>query len=144
MNDGKVSDPFNLARFVEAQASVYEQVISELRCGVKRTHWMWFVFPQLRGLGQSSTAKYYGISSLAEAKAYVVHPILGARLMTCTGLVLATRNRSLGDIFGFPDDMKFRSSMTLFDATASGSTVFRDALNRFSNGEPDTLTLELL
>ena len=109
-------DPYNLKRFVQAQAPVYRSVVEELRGGRKRTHWMWFVFPQLRALGRSATALHYGIASLAEARAYLAHPALGPRLRDCTGLVCAAQGRTIHEIFGSPDDMKFRSCMTLFAA----------------------------
>jgi uncharacterized protein (DUF1810 family) len=139
------ADVFNLQRFVAAQEPVFAAVVKELAAGQKRSHWMWFVFPQLRGLGQSSTAQFYGIASLDEARAYLAHPELGPRLMTCTQRVLAIDGRSLRAIFGSPDDMKFRSSMTLF-ALASPQTenVFYQALQRFCDGTVDDRTTELL
>lgn len=132
----------SLDRFVEAQASVIEQVRRELGAGQKRTHWMWFIFPQLRGLGRSPTALHYGIVSGTEARDYLAHPLLGPRLVECTGLVNQVEGKTALQIFGSPDDMKFRSCMTLF-ATLQTSP-FRDALAKFYGGEPDTLTLELL
>jgi uncharacterized protein (DUF1810 family) len=137
------ADPHDLARFVEAQASVYEAVTAELAAGRKRSHWMWFVFPQLRGLGSSPMAQHYAIASLDEAGAYLAHPLLGARLRQCTGLVLDVRGRGVHDIFGSPDDMKFRSCMTLF-MQASGEAPFREALRRFFDGRPDQRTIDLL
>ena len=139
------TDPFNLVRFLEAQAPVYDAVQAELRAGRKRSHWMWFVFPQLAGLGSSPTAKFYGISGLPEAVAYLGHPLLGQRLLACTEAVLAVQDRSLRAIFGSPDDLKFRSAMTLFGAAAlSSDTPFRHALDRYCAGEPDPRTLALL
>jgi uncharacterized protein (DUF1810 family) len=139
------TDPFNLARFLEAQALVYDTVRDELRAGRKRSHWMWFIFPQLAGLGSSPTAKFYGISGLPEATAYLAHPVLGQRLLACTEAVLAVQDRSLHAIFGSPDDMKFRSSMTLFgEAAGASDTPFRDAVGRYCAGEPDPRTLALL
>jgi uncharacterized protein (DUF1810 family) len=139
-----LSDPFNLQRFVEAQAPVIDEVIAELRAGRKRSHWMWFVFPQLRGLGSSPTAVRYGIASLSEAQAYLEHPVLGPRLRDCTRLVLAIRDATIGDIFGYPDDRKFQSSMTLFSRAAADNQVFRDALTTYFDGVADPATLARL
>jgi uncharacterized protein (DUF1810 family) len=113
------ADPFDLNRFVIAQAPVFAAALDELKAGRKRSHWMWFIFPQLRGLGHSSMAEFYGISSLDEGRAYLAHPLLGPRLILCTETVLALQGRSLHAIFGSPDDMKFRSSMTLFSSRLS-------------------------
>jgi uncharacterized protein (DUF1810 family) len=137
-------DRFDLERFVSAQAPVFASVLAELQAGRKRTHWMWFVFPQLRGLGRSSTAIFYGISSLDEARAYLAHPILGPRLELCTGTVLQCEQGSLHKIFASPDDMKFQSSMTLFAlAAADPASLFHRALDRWRGGglDPHTLTL---
>ena len=139
-----MNDPHNLQRFVDAQSSVFEQVCSELRQGQKRTHWMWFIFPQMKGLGRSASAAYYGIGSLEEAAAYLRHPVLGPRLVECTQLVNKVEDRSIREILGSPDDLKFRSSMTLFARAAEDDTVFRTALKKYFGGEPDRLTLELL
>lgn len=136
-----MTDPYNLQRFVDAQARVIDQVHKELTAGRKQTHWMWFVFPQLRGLGSSSMAERYGIASPAEAEAYLAHPILGPRLRECTELVNAVPSRSVEAIFGYPDDLKFRSSMTLFSSLSNGDAVFRNALDKYFNGEPDPATL---
>lgn len=133
-----------LARFVEAQDGVYEAVRRELAAGRKTTHWMWFVFPQLRGLGRSATAQYYGIGSPDEAAAYLQHPVLGARLRECVGLVLAVDGASAHAIFGSPDDLKFRSSMTLFAAVAPSEPLFRRTLDKYFGGEPDPATAEIL
>jgi uncharacterized protein (DUF1810 family) len=123
------TDPFNLARFVAAQTPVFATVLDELRAGRKRTHWMWFVFPQLRGLGRSPMADYYGIGSPAEARAYLAHPLLGRRLTACTAIVLASDAQSIRQIFGSPDEMKFASSMTLFAlATGTEGSVFESSL----------------
>jgi uncharacterized protein (DUF1810 family) len=139
------NDPFDLQRFVEAQASVYATALAELRAGQKRSHWMWFVFPQLRGLGSSATATHYGIATLDEARAYLAHPLLGPRLRECTEAVLAVQGRSLHAIFGSPDDMKFGSSMTLFEHAVGGTgQPFRAALDRFCGSEADQRTLALL
>ena len=139
------TDPFDLARFVTAQAPVFETALRELEAGRKRSHWMWFVFPQLRGLGRAPTAAFYGIGSLAEARAYLAHAVLGPRLVRCTEAVLRHEGASLHAIFGAPDDMKFRSSMTLF-ARAAGDAepVLRRALDHFCEGRPDDGTLRLL
>jgi uncharacterized protein (DUF1810 family) len=139
-----VNDPFKLQRFVEAQAPVIENVVAELREGCKRSHWMWFVFPQLRGLGSSPTAVRYGIASLAEAQAYLEHPVLGPRLRDCTRLVLGIRGATVGDIFGYPDDRKFHSSMTLFSRASADNEVFREALAKYFDGIPDPATLARL
>jgi uncharacterized protein (DUF1810 family) len=138
-------NPFDLERFVTAQAPVFSAVVGELKAGRKRSHWMWFIFPQLRGLGHSATADFYGIGSLDEARAYLAHPILGPRLALCARLVLAVDNSSLHQIFGSPDDMKFCSSMTLF-ALAAGDEggPFRQALDRWCGGRMDEKTRALL
>lgn len=136
-------DPFWLQRFVDAQASVYPYVLDELRDGRKRSHWMWFVFPQVAGLGRSVMAERFAISGRDEARAYLDHAILGARLREYTEAVLAHSGRSAHAIFGSPDDMKFRSSMTLFSAVG-GDAPFAAALDRFFAGEPDRATLRLL
>jgi uncharacterized protein (DUF1810 family) len=138
-------DPFNLERFVKAQAPVFDAALIELKAGQKRSHWIWFVFPQLRGLGQSAIAQFYGIGSLGEAAAYLAHPVLGSRLKLCTETVLAVERRSLHDIFGWPDDMKFGSSMTLFSLAAlDAGSVFRQALDRYCAGRLDPSTQALL
>ena len=138
-----MTDPFDLARFVAAQSPVVDQVLADLRAGRKRTHWMWFVFPQIAGLGQSAMARRYAIASLAEARSYLAHPVLGARLETCAALVTAVRGRSALEVFGAPDDAKFRSSMTLFKH-AGGKAVFGEALARYFGGEEDQATVERL
>ena len=139
------TDLFNLDRFVAAQKPVFHAALDELKAGRKRTHWMWFIFPQLRGLGSSPTAQFYGIGSLEEAHAYLCHPLLGPRLVACTEAVLAIKSRSLHDIFGSPDDMKFRSSMTLFAAASEDTNnVFRRALDACCAGRKDERTLQLL
>lgn len=138
-------DPFDLQRFVRAQAPVYDTALAELGAGRKRTHWMWFIFPQLRGLGRSDTAIAYGIASLEEARAYLAHPLLGQRLDAATRAVLPHAGSSLRAIFGSPDDLKFVSSMTLFDVAAGeGGSVFREALDRLCGGRRDERTLALL
>lgn len=135
-----LSDPFQLERFVGAQAPVWERVRSELAAGHKQSHWMWFVFPQIGGLGHSAMAQMYAITSLGEARAYLAHPVLGARLREATQLVLDTHGKSAYAIFGSPDDLKFRSSMTLFDA-ASPNDIFSIPLSKYFHGEPDPFTL---
>ena len=137
-------DPHRLERFVQAQAPVYGQVCAELAAGEKRSHWMWFVFPQLAELGHSSTAQFYGIGSRAEALAYWRHPVLGARLAQCTALVLAVQGRTAHQVFHSPDDLKFRSCLTLFDASVPGEPLFHQALDKYYGGEGDPLTLSLL
>lgn len=138
-------DPFELARFVEAQDPVFDTVLAELRAGRKKTHWMWFVFPQLRALGRSPTANFYGISSLDEARAYLAHPVLSERLVLATRAVLGLQSRSAHEIFGSPDDLKFRSSMTLFnEAAGAGGAEFRQALARYFEGKADDKTIRLL
>jgi uncharacterized protein (DUF1810 family) len=137
-------DPYHLQRFVEAQASCYAQVRSELAAGKKRTHWMWFIFPQLEGLGSSPMAQRFAISGLEEAKAYLSHPVLGDRLRDCTSLVNAVSGRSVEDIFGYPDDLKFHSSVTLFAQVDPENEVFNEALKKYFNGLPDKSTLDSL
>ncbi len=139
------NDPHDLRRFVEAQAPVYPRARAELAAGRKESHWMWFVFPKLRGLGRSAMAQRYGIASRAEARAYLAHPVLGARLLECTSLMLATQHSTNAHaILGSPDDLKFRSSMTLFAAVAAPPAPFATALARYFDGRPDPATLGLL
>jgi len=137
-------DQFQLERYIQAQAAVIERVESELAAGHKTTHWMWFVFPQLKTLGRSETARYYGITSKHEALAFWRHPMLGPRLKHCTELVLGVTDRTAHQIFGSPDDLKFRSCMTLFEQVASDDPVFARALEHFYAGERDVLTLQAL
>lgn len=138
-------EPYDLQRFVTAQDPVFAAVLDELDAGRKQSHWMWFVFPQLRGLGRSSTARFYGLASLDEARAFRAHPTLGPRLLEATNAVLAHRDRSAYDVFGSPDDLKFRSSMTLFArADPEGAAPFRAALAQFYGGREDEATLALL
>lgn len=137
------TDLYDLQRFVDAQASLYAQVCAELRDGRKQSHWMWFIFPQIAGLGHSEMARRYAISSRAEALAYLAHPILGPRLLDCTRLVNQIEGRTAREIFGSPDDMKFRSSMTLFAAATSDNAVFKEALQKYFGGIGDSLTLKL-
>ncbi len=133
-----------LERFVEAQASVYHTVVAELAMGHKETHWMWFVFPQLKELGKSAMAKRYGITSTDEARAYLAHPLLGNRLLECCKLLLAQRNANAFEIFGSPDELKLRSCMTLFSVTSPQQTVFKQVLETFFRGKPDEVTVKLL
>jgi uncharacterized protein (DUF1810 family) len=147
-----LGDRYDLRRFVEAQAGVYEQACAELRAGRKRSHWMWFVFPQIRGLGSSEMAVRYAISSLKEARAYLDHAVLGPRLQECVGIVVEVQGRTVQEIFGYPDDLKFHSSMTLFDRAAALSAeaegpserVFHEALEKYFGGEMDRGTLDLI
>lgn len=139
-----MEDPFDLARFVDAQAPVIDAVLAELAAGAKRTHWMWFVFPQLAGLGRSATAEFFAIADLSEARAYLTHPVLGPRLLDCVALVNALQGRTVRQIFGAPDDLKFRSSMTLFAQAAVDPTPFHAALTKYFAGQPDEATLRLL
>jgi uncharacterized protein (DUF1810 family) len=139
-----MADPFNLQRFVDVQAPIYEQVRGELARGRKVSHWMWFVFPQIAGLGQSEMARRFAIASREEARAYLDHPVLGARLRECTGLVNAVEGRGAEDIFGGIDAMKFRSSMTLFAQVAADPSPFEAALTKFYGGKDDPATLERL
>jgi uncharacterized protein (DUF1810 family) len=137
-------DPFDLGRFLDAQQGVHEQALAELRAGRKRTHWMWFVFPQMAGLGLSSTARHYGIRSLAEAQAYLQHPVLGVRLRQCARALLDLWGSSAEAIFGYPDVLKLKSSMTLFAALPDAGAEFSDVLIRYYRGARDERTLRLL
>lgn len=139
-----MDDPFDLQRFVDAQDRVYDRVLAELRAGAKRSHWIWFIFPQLRGLGSSSTAELFGIGSLEEARAYLAHRVLGPRLRECTRLVASIEGRSADEIFGWPDNIKVRSSMTLFALAADNNTEFLAVLEKFYGGQQDPRTLELI
>lgn len=137
-------DPFGLDRFVAAQASSYDTALGELQRGRKRSHWMWYVFPQVAGLGRTDTSRYFAIRGAAEAAAYLAHPLLGPRLRECTAAVLTHEGDSLGQIFGWPDEMKFVSSMTLFAAVSEPGSIFEQALDAFVKGERDPLTTQLL
>ena len=143
-HDLPMPDPHNLSRFVDAQDPVFQTVLDELRVGAKRSHWMWFVFPQIAGLGSSAMAARYALRSLAEAEAYLHHAILGPRLETCTRLVNAVEGRSAPTIFGRPDDMKFRSSMTLFARAAPDNDLFGTALSKYFGGIADAETTKRL
>ena len=138
-----MSDRFGLNRFVEAQEGVYEQACAELRLGRKRSHWMWFVFPQIRGLGSSPMAVRYAISGVEEARAYLEHPVLGTRLRECAGIVCGVEGKTVEEIFGYPDDLKFHSSMTLFAKASEGEAgVFGETVEKYFGGEMDRGTLE--
>lgn len=137
-------DPYRLQRFLDAQNSVFEKVCRELREGRKQSHWMWFIFPQIAGLGSSAMSQRYGISSLQEAEAYLRDPILGERLRLCTRLVVTIEGRSIEQIFGYPDDLKFQSSMTLFASTKLENQIFEDALQKYFAGQLDKKTLDRL
>ncbi|MHC8318643.1 DUF1810 domain-containing protein [Pseudomonas sp. LB3P31] len=137
-------DSFNLDRFIQAQDPVFHHVLEELGAGHKRRHWMWFVFPQIAGLGGSEMSRHFAIQSAAEAAGYLAHTVLGPRLRTCTQLVLDIRHQSLIDIFGHPDDLKFHSSMTLFAQFSPPDSIYHRALNRYNHGIPDGWTLSLL
>jgi uncharacterized protein (DUF1810 family) len=139
-----MEDPFDLDRFLSAQAGVFPQVLAELGAGSKRSHWIWFIFPQMKGLGHSPQSEFYGIGSLQEAAAYARHPLLGPRLEQCARLVNLVEGKTIDRILGFPDDLKFRSSMTLFARAAPESPVFEEALKKYFGGQPDQVTLELL
>jgi uncharacterized protein (DUF1810 family) len=134
-------DPFRLQRFVDAQRAAYDTVVGELRAGRKRSHWMWFIFPQIAGLGHSAMAQRFALASVDEAIAYLAHPVLGPRLRECAALVAGIEDRSINDVFGDPDDRKFWSSMTLFARAAPEEPVFAECLRRYFGGEPDPQTL---
>lgn len=138
------NDPFDLARFTNAQEGIYDRVLSELRNGRKQSHWMWYIFPQIDGLGHSATAKLYAIKNMEEAREYLDHPILGARLLECAETVLTIEGRSASEIFGYPDDVKLISSMTLFASIAEPGSVFGLVLDKFFNGRRDHKTLHFL
>ena len=139
-----MNDPYNLQRFIDAQNPIYEQVCSELRRGYKTGHWMWFIFPQIRGLGHSPMASRFAISSLEEARAYLNDPMLGSRLRECTRLINRAEGLTIQQIFGYPDVLKFQSSMTLFAHATSENKDFEDALQKYFTGEYDRLTVERL
>ena len=139
-----MTDAYNLHRFLDAQEPVYDTALTELQAGRKSSHWIWFIFPQIAGLGHSSMAQRFAITSLDEAKAYLQHPTLGPRLRFCTQLVLDVKGRRAKEIFPYPDDLKFRSCMTLFLTAATDNTIFKDALLTYFDGKSDQLTLDLL
>jgi uncharacterized protein (DUF1810 family) len=137
-------DPYGLERFVRAQAGIYDRVLDELRAGTKRSHWMWFIFPQIKGLGMSEMSVRFAIDSLDEARAYLAHALLGQRLNECVETVLSVKHGTAEQIFGYPDDMKFRSSMTLFVKASEQGSAFERALARYFNGQQDEATLKQL
>lgn len=143
-NTENTIDAHNLTRFTKAQEPVYNNVLSELKNGKKRTHWMWFLFPQLKGLGHSATARLYAIKNLDEAQQYLRDPVLGARLHECSTILLGIKDHSIEEAFGFPDYLKLKSSMTLFSCATDCDPMFNKVLARHFNGEPDIRTLELL
>ncbi|OHD25886.1 MAG: calpastatin [Spirochaetes bacterium RBG_16_67_19] len=134
----------DLERFLKAQAPVYDQALAELRGGRKRTHWIWFIFPQIDGLGHSSTSRHYAIKDLEEARAYLQHPLLSSRLVECAQAVLAVESRTASDIFPYPDDLKLRSSMTLFECVEHPGSVFAQVLEKYFQGKRDERTIQLL
>jgi uncharacterized protein (DUF1810 family) len=133
-----------LERFIDAQAPIYAQALAELQAGAKQSHWMWFVFPQIAGLGESATSRAYAIQSLAEARAYLAHPLLGQRLRECCQAMMNVRGKSAREVFGSPDDMKFHSCLTLFAETAPDEVLFYNLLEKYFDGDADEATLELL
>lgn len=137
-------DPFDLTRFTKAQNTVYDAALWELKNGRKRSHWMWFIFPQIDGLAQSATSKFYAVKSLKEARAYLNHPVLGERLNECAEAVLAVEGRSVSEIFGYPDDLKLKSSLTLFAGVSDAGSVFASLLDKYFDGERDSRTLKIL
>ena len=137
-------DSFDLSRFTNAQEGIYDRVLAELARGQKRTHWMWYIFPQTDGLGHSTTSKHYAIGSVEEARQYLNHPVLGTRLLECAQAVLAIEGRSISEIFGYPDDLKLRSSMTLFACVGDSRCVFVGILDKYFGGERDSRTLAIL
>ena len=143
-DSGDVSDPYDLSRFVRAQKPDYEDALREIRRGRKTSHWMWYIFPQVDGLGFSATSRFYAIQSLAEAEAYLAHPILGPRLQECAEAVLGVEGRSATEIFGCPDDLKLRSCATLFACASPAGSAFHRVLDEYFQGQPDRKTLELL
>ena len=138
------TDAYDLQRFIDAQAATFARALAELKQGCKRGHWIWFIFPQLKGLGRSANSEFYGVAGLAEAMAYLKHPVLGPRLIECVQAVNAVEGRSAEDIFGDLDAVKFRSSMTLFAKAAPEEPIFAQALQKYFDGEFDPITLKLL
>ncbi len=138
------SDSYGLSRFLNAQEGVYDRALVEVRSGLKRSHWMWYIFPQIDGLGFSSTTRHYAIKSLEEARQYLGHPVLGARLKESTEAVMSVQGRSASDIFGYPDDMKLQSSMTLFALVSEPGSVFERVLEKYYQGKRDARTLQIV
>jgi uncharacterized protein (DUF1810 family) len=141
---GDRNDPYDLKRFLSAQEGVYDRALAELQDGLKRSHWMWYIFPQIDGLGFSPTTRHYSIKSLDEARQYLGHPVLGARLKECAKTILAVPGRSASDIFGYPDDMKLQSSMTLFALVSEPHSVFERVLDKYYQGKRDARTLQMV
>lgn len=139
-----MEDKYKLTRFLDAQNQVYLNALSEIRKGRKQTHWMWFIFPQLKGLGKSSTANHYGITGLSEASAYLQHPVLGKHLIQISNLLLELQGKTASDIFSSPDDMKLHSSMTLFSLVEGTDQVFKEVLDKYFDGKQDDRTLSIL
>lgn len=139
-----MNDHYNLDRFIGAQAKAYASVLEELRAGKKYGHWMWYIFPQIKGLGHSAMAEQYAIASLEEANEYLKHPLLGSRLRECAGVVMSLEGRPAEQIFHYPDNLKFRSSMTLFTEAAGRDSIFQDVLRKYFEGDADQLTLHIL
>jgi len=139
-----IADPYNLVRFVDAQERDYRQALSEIKAGRKRSHWMWYVFPQFEGLGSSPTSRHYAIKSVEEAAAYVAHPVLGSRLLECAEAALRVEGRSAYDIFGSPDDMKLRSSATLFASISPEGSIFHQIIDKYFGGQRDERTIALM
>ena len=139
-----MADYYNLHRFLDAQERVYDTVLDELRAGRKASHWIWFIFPQIKGLGRSGVAQKFAITSLDEAEAYLQHPVLGPRLRECTQLVLNVNGRSAEEIFSYPDNLKFKSCLTLFMTATTDNALFKSALLKFFHGKPDQITLDIL
>ena len=137
-------DPYDLNRFVTAQDGIYGRALAELRDGLKRSHWMWFIFPQIDGLGHSPTTRHYSIKSMEEARQYLAHPVLGTRLTECCEAVLAVQGRSASDIFGHPDDWKLQSSMTLFELVSGPRSIFSRVLDKYYQGKRDSRTLQIV
>ena len=142
--DVKRGDPYDLNRFISAQEGVYDRALAELREGLKRSHWMWYIFPQIDGLGHSPTTRHYSIKSLEEARQYLAHPVLGPRLVECVEAVLVVQGASASEIFGFPDDMKLQSSMTLFELVSGPASVFERVLDKYYQGKRDSRTLQIV
>lgn len=140
----KQDDPFDLTRFTKAQDTIYDVAIWELKNGRKRSHWMWFIFPQIDGLAHSATSKFYAVKSLKEARAYLNHPVLGERLNECAATVFAVEGRSVSEIFGYPDDLKLKSSLTLFASVSDAQSIFVLLLDKYFDGERDLRTLTIL
>ena len=139
-----MADPYDLDRFATAQRDVYNQALAEIRAGRKRSHWMWFIFPQYQGLGFSTTSEYYALKSLDEARAYLDHPVLGRRLIECAEALVALSSNSAADVFGYPDDLKLKSSATLFATVSREGSVFHRVLEQYFDGQPDSKTLMLV